>query len=806
MKLESVNKNISTSSNETPVISQVISPKVPVKFIHPFPLITASSDFSLLEKEFSLGSQSKNEITQLMDTQEQEIERVISQLKLQKAKTSLIESGLGAKGAALELVNQARDKSLSAMKYLESILPNHIVGDPNIASRIQESYSVMELSQVIQNALDSGLTGLAQIYKGKLLEESEKILKDVTESYEKNHEKLPPAIKEWEKRIIKEREGLNASYKLLGLTAARRGMALLKLPAVMNALPFNTSLLSKGIKITGPVIGFIFSAISYKSKENGAALYDEWVKKYEAWKEKTEKGGDIRGLEAKEAPTKLISAQKIAEEIHLPRKHYRKEFDRLIGRTLNIQEIRSVLKQCDVELDPSVKTKERFIHLLSHQPGFKKQILSSYIYYRETMIKMTALAQHADNLIVKREALVEKKILQLKPRFEELKDSLMALNKFRFEKNFQNIVEEASSKGTKLSIVRDLLQKMGLTLPASIKSSQDALQYLNNVQVNPSEKDMFYKKWFLIQPKESLLKTYIDHQETLEQTTKNALKEMVTKKQELDGKFIKTQLFESRTFFTLSTASFVLSSVLGILALVGTLPLAGAPLLITALSMSSTWLGYGFMSLGKYMSYKYKNSSYNLETYFENISLRFNHLFVQIHAYNALAKEKKLKETEEIVGHLQKVYKKDKTHYEKALVTDLEKYKLAKAEYEESQKKLNHWKEKGKKLEESLASKAWKDYAHFADLKIDETEKCFDTLRSLEQALQKLDISLLDSETRIFLESQLGMDLNQIQKEMKKNPAALKEALKHIFVMDENKMGYFIEMQQEKMKAGLIRK
>lgn len=804
MNINAISKTTPATSSDLMVAKQNQT-KTDMRIAFPF-LPPEQSTSPLTGRDFIASNYSPEDLAKLMAEKEREIDEVISKIKSQKSKTSVIDGGMAVKSNSLELVNKARDYTTKGMDYLESVLPSDIIGDPDVASRITQSYAVLELSQVIQNALDSGLTRLANMYKGKLLDECANILKEVKKNYEMNNEKVPAKIKEWEMRINHDRDYLSTANVKLGFTMGKRAISILKLPSIKKILSQGEPYISKGLSIVGPAIGFVLSVLGLQSTEDTSSKYNSWVEKYKAWQKKTEAQGPIVALNTDEQPKQLSSVKKIAQNMKLPEQQYNTEFKNLVNNR-SFSEICSVLKQCDFELDASIKTKEQFVDILAHQTGFKKQIMAHYFAYRNNLHQINAIIEGSENLVVKREAIVEKKLLQLRIRFEEIKPQLYKVNKSHFDEAFKTLMEEVSLlKGVKLAPhLKATMEKLGLTVPANVKTLQEATSYLISIKTSPLMYNTTYKKWFSIQPRDGLLKKYIDHQETLEQATKNAMKVMVSKKHELDGKFLKSKLVDTRLSFSFSTATTICTTVTGLLAYAALPALAGVAVVAKWLSVASTAAGYGFMGLGYFMSYKYQNSSFNLKTYFENISFNYSSLRANLQNFSKLASQKKLKATEEIVNNLQKIHKKtDDTNYDKALVKALDDYKKAKGEFEASERKLNYWKEKAKKLGDSIAHKAWQDYVQFASLKIDETGTSFDTIKALESALHESDVSLFDPETKKFFEVQLGINLPAVQKEMEKNPKALKDALKNLFTMDEGYAAYFFTLQQKRINIDIL--
>lgn len=722
--------NIIKTNITQPIIQGIEPAAVKVNKASSVPLPTSlgeASKKSLVDHGLTIGKHTVEELNTLLTQSEHEITETLENLKPRKVQLHILEASAEAQQEILEMADKAKEVADEGLELLEVLLPHH-GSDTGLVDRLEHGREVLQISQSLLYALDAGMTGLAQIYKSKLLDESEKILAEIKTHYENNKMKLPASVKKWEENIKSEKEALSSyRHKLdTASTVVSVGQLPLDTFSMADKLTYGNQI-SKGLGLIGLGLGYVISTLDMKDSEEGAAAYNTWVERYKTWQNKTQLKGIIEFLETTQAVITSPSVSKIMAEMHLPRKHYRAEFNKCIRDIQSMPELSAFLQQYDIRLDASIKTKEQFVFLLAHQTGFKKNILAHYILYRESVTKLDQIIGKSDNLLVKREAIVEKKLLQLRPKFDEIFPQFKGENKTALEKD-------------------------------------------------------------------KLLRTYIDHQETLELTTKNALKEMVTKKHELEGKFLKKTLAETRTSFGLSMFTLVCSALLSIGAVASAVPATGIALLFTALAAISTATGWGFMALGYYLSYTYKKSSLSIKSYFDTIALSFNNLAKSIQSYSHLAKHKKLKATAEIVHKLQRIHKKKRdTEYAKNLSEALQDYKKAKVEFDESQRKMDHWKQKANHIKEQLSHNVWKDFAKFADLKLSESPKTFDTLKTLKSVLEECDVSLFNPETKNFLETQLGMNLGELQKKMKKHPEAIEKALKDFFVMNESQLTSFMQ-------------
>lgn len=300
----------------------------------------------------------------------------------------------------------------------------------------------------------------------------------------------------------------------------------------------------------------------------------------------------------------------------------------------------------------------------------------------------------------------------------------------------------------------------------------------------------------------SLLTTYIDHQETIEQTTKNALSKMVQKKQDLDSSLIKLKLVESSTFFALSTIMLSISTALWMLG-IATLPFSGIGALVLSLSLTSWILTAGF-----YMAAVYLHSRRNPELTKEyrkgiSVNLLYTTMGNMFYEYRNISKQKKLLKTAAIVKAIRSkvgITKNDPV-YDKAY----KNYLQAKKEFEAGLQKVDNWHARLETLKSRLSTAAWKDYATHANLKISTSENHFDTLEALNKALKEVDLNLMSPETKELLEVHLGLDLKQLQEKLAPSAKEIRNALQKFFIMDEAEYIKFMKQQELRLDTKLIK-
>jgi hypothetical protein len=377
------------------------------------------------------------------------------------------------------------------------------------------------------------------------------------------------------------------------------------------------------------------------------------------------------------------------------------------------------------------------------------------------------IVQTSENLLDKRQAIVREKVKQLLPLFHTVEPQIKELKKSAF--------------------VRDM-ERLGNVDPQTI---EDQFQNWFDTQTRTDE------------GKESLLEFYIDHQETIEHTTKNALKQMIEKKHEVQSRLLNFKLTKSSISFSVASIALAVSVTLTVLGMLS-IPFGGAGLLLLILSVGSTVISLGFLGASHFIIGHYKSFQCAVMTTLFQAKMAWTKIRLAIHIYTQQSKEKKLLAIAKILHELRlssaSVEKKNEEQHQKALID----YKKAKLEFEKSQENVKHWSERLHQFEACIAKATWQDFARHASLQIADDTKAFDTLQAFQEALQACDLRLLSAETKTLLELQLGVDLEALQEQIDKNPAEIKNTLQQFFLLEDSNFVDFIRKQNIRLAKGLI--
>lgn len=726
----------------------VKSPSLSKTSAIPFPETPSRFDTEQLTAKGTLISDSLLQVLdRVLQTQAGQIETEFKELENQAKNTEFIHAILGLEGLGYTILNYTHAGVESGIEFLGKVLPRSILEEIPSAQKWRELGSIASLGAILLSSLDIGAQGVALICKHKILQESKKFLKEYKASYAqqlatpqaefmtggmlkaKKQKKIQKAIDKWELQIAIEEQVLKKEKLQFSLRITSHTLTLVTTPFAyvpQELLHQSLKTFLAGMSWTLSGIGILGQAVELNQTNKENKILNEWMESYQKWQaehlprfEITEKGAKRVGF----APRQTVIFTDYEHESAL-----------FAAIKTNPLSARAKLKECGVEL-PSTMTKkgELLTYLKSHPDHIQK-----YIHFQRQLESLNAVIYTSENLLEKRKAVMEKKVLLLKPRF--------------------NSIEPQIRERQKQAFVRDMQLKE--TLPT------DAI-------------DQHFEKGFETQKKENLdglIRDYIDHQETIEQTTKGALKQMVQQKHELESRFQKLKLTQSKVLFSISAISFTASAAFAILGLLS-FPVGGAGVVLLALSIGSITLSTGFFTAGYIQSMHYKPQMAKEITFSFQIKMAWTKLRAAIASYSHQSKEKKLVEVAKILQHLHQSPTKESNksispEYQKALAD----YQQAKFNFAESQKQVEDWTRRLKKFESQINEAGWKDFSQYADLPIGKKEDLFDTLTAFQAAFQACDLRLLNAETRNLLEMQLGINLESLQVQMKKDPEGIKKS------------------------------
>ncbi|CUI17696.1 hypothetical protein PNK_2092 [Candidatus Protochlamydia naegleriophila] len=784
----------------------------------------------LLEQELDLLIEKKEaEITDQMHELNQAI-------KDQKMVKGLIEVGKWAH----EYADTAKDIVQDGIEFLEAVLPQELLQQGTFTEK-----SFKELNQIagyagrFLTALDMGMSGLAMILKGKILDKSKEVLGQLKQEYSKQKDspevkkhirewqaeikkaektlsrkelrKLEKAMKEMDIKVKIEGDNLSTQKMRYGVKTTKNLLSFLKIP--LKLLPIDQTLaafkmVSTGLSTVTTTLGIILAGFVLHKNVSHALKFNRWAQAFHDWKvanqpvvEMGEKG-IVRPLALRGSPVAQESARKAdtpSGDISIHLQTEEEVFLRLMHKYRTIEEIRQKLKDFDIDLDPSIKTTEQLFETWQSDPLFRQTLTTQYTQFKGILENFDLMIQASQDLLEKRKILAEKKVFSLKPHFQALLPKIKELKRPQFERDLAQF--RAAVKDSRVSVKELKRQAAQLHLPFNLSQIESRSKLIVALENLASEKpDALFNDFIAATPAEKLLHFYVDHQETVEQVTKNALKEMVSKKLEIEGSFIKFKTFESATLFTMALASAVVSITLAIIGL-ATTPVAGAGFILLGLSAVTTAVSLGLFGASYYYAYRNKPAGLKASLQGVNSKLMLGNVMASIQEYRSLSKKKKMQKTAEILQHLHKNKSHEtKEKYEQAFAA----YEKAKLDYSTTQSKADAWKQRVNNLQNQVNQANWQDFAQSAALRIDKDPAAFDTLRAFNESLLALDLRFISDETKALLQTQLGLNVEALQEAAAKDPTSAKKALQKFFMMDDSGYVNFIHYQEERIKAGMI--
>lgn len=456
------------------------------------------------------------------------------------------------------------------------------------------------------------------------------------------------------------------------------------------------------------------------------------------------------------------------------------------------------------------------------------------------------LFEKSAELFKKRETHFKAQIEKIRPRIDELMPAIKEIRRSVFDNLFKEYQEVLNIPEYPAEALNDLAKKLHL----DGKSSSEIAQLKN--PHSKEETEILFENYMALETDDSLLGSYVDHQKTIEQTTKYALKEMVAKKNQVEEEFSKFKFTQSAATYGIAGVTAIVSISLAVIGLVTT-PVAGAGLILIALSVPATLFSLGFMVAAKYYDQLYRPQTAGLTTILTDVKRIIKQIKMAITEYQQTAKEKKVMDTAEALATLME-NRGSESDIEYQLKEELaiEAHAQAIEDRNKYQAKIDKWNGKLQLYQKELEHAQWNDFASYAirererdaegkriapsvplssagdlkdfalrvahlktaapsqplpsfgtleALKTSELDLNKGTLQAFNTAFQITDLDLISPETKALLETFLGLDMKELQKESKENSNAIKNALRKFFVIDNAAYVKFIQKQNAFLKA-----
>lgn len=325
-----------------------------------------------------------------------------------------------------------------------------------------------------------------------------------------------------------------------------------------------------------------------------------------------------------------------------------------------------------------------------------------------------------------------------------------------------------------------------------VRNAEDL--YKKRIEIIEKKRNLVRSSFEDTPSREELLASYVDHQETIELILQRSLKELIRHKHHLEKKILSFNFSKAKLDLIISLASLIIAAGLSVL-LISSLAVSGIGLLLLIATLVPTIFTLTLIFFGFLYTMKLKPNTTKALTSTLSIKIAWDRVNKAICTYRHKAKVKKLQEAALALYplHFSEI-KKTEHVYIKAL----KKFEKAQATFERSKNNHRKWKERIKKHEGELFVKGWQDLAKHASL------ANFDSLEAFNFALKECDPRLLSKETKYLLETQLGINLEALQKKLVKDPKAVQTALSRFAASRTNQFLNFINSQQVYLQEGFI--
>ncbi len=716
----------------------------------PSELHLSEKNESLSSKEYIFSEHLEDELNDLLTAQEKKINQKFDEIE--KRDNSIIDrdfidSFLQIEEWGHDIISNEGTKS--GKEFFESIFSCSLFEHMLPEQKREKLGHIAVIGSTLLLALDTGAKGLTYICKTKILNEAKHFVSEFKKSLEnkakpdndqeeKKRLEIIKDIAEWETQIEVEEHKLNEEKTTLRLNMSYTVLSGMHVPLIFL---HSTSLLDQFLFWGMNGFEALYLALKVKKiNEEGKSL-NQWLSMHKKWADDY-----LPKFEMSEGIMKRVNFHPKDIKMLTPEEHEEKLYQFIRLNTFTYA--KNKLKEIDIHIPAKLRRKKELVSYLKIQPDTVKK----YVDYHQKFESINYIISTTDNLLLKRQEIAEKKFILIKSRFNLFENKIKERQKILFESESKKNPENTTS----------------------------------------------FDEWYIQQNQDVAIRDYIDHQETIENTLKNSLKQMISKKNEIHEKFHRINSLSLKTSFTLSTALLAISGTLAILG-IATTPIGGVGLIYLGLSAVTVAFGLGFFLAGYLYARKYKPEISKTMTIRFQYNLAKTQIAAFIQSYFHQMNEKKLIEVAKILQQLHKVTinpeeRQSSKEYQQALA----KYKIAKSNFEKSQEKIKDWNKKLTKYESAIKNAEWVDFSNYAHLKSDPK---FDTLASLEEAINKSDFHLLSTEIRVLLEVYLGINVDALQIEANQDPEAIKDAFKNFFALDINKFYGFIEHQNTKLRT-----
>jgi hypothetical protein len=628
------------------------------------------------------------------------------------------------------------------------------------------------------STIHTALAVIAWHYKAMVLRNLEKQvekLKAKVASGDSLFQKHGESLQIWERKIQQDKAKLEAARLRLNLKTMKNGISILsdisKSDFFLNqSFPLSGKIQEFLHQYGGPAadaIAFILKLINMQDAKDPLHAYNNRVNAFEEWRANTQACVLIDQTQPIQGAIPRASSV-LNAHIHIETtRDFEAELDLFLQQN-SWDAIQAQFTTINYFLSPFIEDRENLLIAWSENLDFKNELLACYTHYCKRQLQLHYFAG-SKNLLERREARLELRIAQLRPRFQDLVPDLLKLRKPYFESIYKDLLEKAE-KG-QFAEVLSRANELNIELPPG-----DILQFFLQVKNSEFEYDHLFRQWFF-NNSEAALRHYVDHQATLSESLKGSFKQLLQEKQQVEGKFLK---FRYGSALTTTTS---LTLMMGIKTIFYFSAFAGSGPLLLVLGYWEIFVNYGIIAGNLYLNCKYRSTSFNLASFSDKSSIIYKKCWLRYYEHVEeinKAKERKMTQSIARLALMPNRNQADEENYQKQLAVQ----KLIQAEYEISMDQALELREKIQELEDVLTQKAWQDFENYHHLSSGMNPNSSNLLASLQEALSDCNLALLDPEIESLLAHHLKLDLQTINK----NPAKIKKALQDFFTLGDSKV------------------
>ncbi len=484
----------------------------------------------------------------------------------------------------------------------------------------------------------------------------------------------------------------------------------------------------------------------------------------------------------------------------------------------SFEAILSKLKSANIATPYDIETKENLLAYIKEQ-----DVAEAYAFFQIELNALKEQINQANGLLEKREKIAQLKIMQLKGYFDEIKPKLIKQKTKALTQAIDSLIgsfEQAPFQ----SAIADFKNKCKgwILLPSEV---MEALKKIENHPENKGDQDYLIDQLTILKrsigklidaqlqnedaiPK--ILGSYIDEQETIEQSIKHSLARLVSAKHQLEKIKHKLTFIETHTQFAFTTALLAVSMGLAFIG-ASTLPLGGVGLIFLGLSAAGTIITAGFFIGGYLYAKKYKPHVSNLMTVSFKLKRALAHIRQSMVSYSADSKRKHLIETARVFYHLHN--KVGEKGFNRLLLPDEQKaydqaasdFKEAQEKYKQNCKELDAWKERLQKYQALVENAECEDLSQFLQMGSKNQSEVNDAIDRLQSGIKNLDFRFLfvhlSPGMRQLFEEHLGINLETLKHSIESKEEAAKETLRTYFAREGEVFLNFIKFQNKLAKT-----